>query len=254
MKASKCVGAVLCALLVGLTFGAGNVLADNIDAGFDLLTTVIVGQIPFVEIPNLGVVPLKGCSFNPGDNIDTIVHRLQGIAPFDLFDEQTIQIELVTLCLKSAQPVELPGGILADLFVTVNRRIPPNFPFGFAGLPLTSPARPRSLGTMTIRHSVPTGGSFDSFFDVFADLTFTIPGGSPTTPADVLLRLDADKVTQQSIGQQWSHIRPPNYPTDKERLLPAGNLFACVIFGVRDTCHHNGPHPDVDSASTVDDP
>jgi hypothetical protein len=139
--------------------------ATPIDPGFDLFKTVPsftqLNLDPF--FPGAGVISLQGVPLGiPGlGNTDTIVQRLDGIAPFDPpAGVGTIDIELVALSLTSVAPVDLGFGGLYDLAVLGGS----NF-------------LPQPTGEMTVRHEHANGGTFDSVLPVAAQLTFNLIAG-----------------------------------------------------------------------------
>ena len=198
--------ALMCALMVGITFGDGDMaLATPIEPGFDLFQTVTPGTV--VDLGALGLTELEGVPIGPG-NTDTIVERLQGIDPFNVGDTATIQIELVALSLRSVAPVDIAGDLF-DIFVV---ELPP---------------LPVPIGTMTVRHDVADGGTFDASLPVNALLTFTQVGNPLITFNqgffDVFLTLDG----------AWSHTA--SLGDVHNALFPAGDFFAAVLPGTGGT-------------------
>lgn len=196
-----------------------------INPGFDLLSTPIGGA--FIDIPDPIVpggvrVDLRGAPIGPGDT-DTIVERLAGLPDGQI---GIIDVELVALSLVSVDPVDI-GGTLFDVFVALNPQIP-------------------SLGQIDITSHGPNGGTFDSFFDVFVEVTFSEVGNPGNSPPPVFQQ---DQLL--SIGSLWSHTPPPGYPEDQR--FPSGGFYPGVdpdtgdVVGVQ----HIGPHPDTDPARTV---
>ena len=181
----------------------------------------------------IGIIDLEGNPFGPG-NTDTIVERIQGIDPFPFPGGlETIDIELVSLSLVSTAPVDLTPlggpfvGVFADLHTTINKGgiIP--------GLPQPD-LLPPSIGQMTIRHENAGGGTFDSFFDVFANAIFTIVGGDPGNPLDVFFSQVAPQVSLSSTNSTWSHTAPLG--DVHNAMFPAGEFYVTGI-------DHVGPHP-----------
>ena len=205
---------LLCGLL---TWMGAAALADPIDPGFDLLHTPPGGGVinpADYGGPNV-VIPLRGRPIGPG-NTDTIIQRTTGLP-----DGGTgaIQAEIVALSLESIAPASISGSFF-DVFVDL--------------APGTS-----SLGAINVITHTPGpggGGTFDSFFDVFARVTMTEVGNPSNMfqlPAQV--RLDPG-----SIGS-WSHIPPPGYPNDP--LYPAGGWYPTG------PVTHTGPHPNTEPAT-----
>lgn len=175
--------------------------ATTVLAGDDFLSTVPgdgSGGGTFFDFGGpIGLVQLEG-NPNPGAPFDTVVRRLEdadiggpgeGGPP-----AATIQIELVALSLKSVAPVTIGGGQY-DLFIDL------------------SPTSP-SVGQMVIRHEwndhagplvptfqgpMPAGGTFDSFFPVFADLRLEPIG--PVMP----LPVQPIQIPLQSQNTHWAH-------------------------------------------------
>jgi len=229
---------------------SGMVFASSISPGFDLFSTTSA-EVDLTGI-GLGVVPLDGKPFGPGDT-DTIVERLDGIDPLEPpAGNGIINIELVALQLKSVDPVDLTPlggpfvGVFSDLFVTVNKdgAVP--------GVPQPDPLAP-SLGRMEVIHTQEPppdpAGPFDSCFGdvgdggacaslgspgsgIYADMIFAIVGGDPSDPGDVLISTPAQRVALIGEGL-WVHIRPPGVPDDP--FYPAGDFFVTEI-------EHTGPH------------
>src|SRR3989304_1241934 len=78
------------------------------------------------------------------------------------------------------------------------------------------------------------GGTFDSFFDVFTEITFT----DTANPSNPMVFRRQDRIT--STGSDWSHTPPPGYPTDPR--YPPGGFYPGPI-------NHTGPHPHTDPAT-----
>ncbi len=175
-----------------------------IDPGFDLFAT---SEGTVVDLGGFGLVEMEGVPIGPG-NTDTIVERLDGIDPFNVGDTAIIQIELVALSLRSVAPVNI-GSDLFDIFVV---ELPP----------LAIP-----IGTMTVRHDVADGGTFDASLPVNALLTFTQVGNPLMTFNqgffDVFLTLDG----------AWSHTASSS--DVHNALFPAGDFFAAVLPGTGGT-------------------
>ncbi len=194
---------VLCVLL---SWVGGTALADPIPPGFDYLHTPPGGgQLP---IPGGPTVPLRGRAIGPG-NTDTIIERLGGLPDGGV---GPIDAEIVALSLESISPVDL-GGSFFDVFVDLNPAVP-------------------SPGMITVTSHSPGpdgGGTFDSFFDVFARVTLTEVGN----PSNTMVLLTQDRIT--SSGSDWSHRPPPNYPG------PGGFVPGVLL--------HTGPHPHTEPAT-----
>jgi PEP-CTERM motif len=235
----------------------------SIGPGFDLFNTPS-GSGAFVDLSDFGLPPdvlLDGADdFDFGfGNTDTIVQRQQGIDPLDPpFGSGLVDIEIVALHLVSVDPIDLTPlggpfvGMFGDLHVTINKD-------GLiAGLPQLDPLPP-SIGRMEIRHEQANGGTFDSLFGdladgplgvagggIYSDAIFTVPGGDPGNPLDVLFSQPAPRIVLPSTLSPWSHTRPALYPT----VLPDGNFFPGVdpVTDQAVGVNHQGPHPKTDPA------
>ena len=193
--------------LIALCGVSGKAAASAIGPGFDLFATVsaetFVNLDPF--IPGAGIVSLEGVPFGPADT-DTIVERLQGIDPFEVCPtlpcSDTIDIELVALSLTSLDPVDV-GGTFFDLEV-------------FGG---TDFAILQILGSMTIIHDDPNGGTFSSILDVNADLIFTEVGN----PLNTFTVPFADTFTANGL---WCHDGGPG--DQHGGPYPSGDFHAGV--------------------------
>ena len=204
---------------LALALAAAPAAADPIGpGGFDLFHTV-----PFVaNLGPLGSVALQGLPIGPGDT-DTIVRRAGELPSGGV---GAIDIELVALSLQSSAPIDF-GGSFFDVFVTINA-------LGLPGLSQPDPLQP-SLGmiTVTTHDDAAGGGTFDSFFDVFADVTLVPVGpGQPFhTPAPPL--------HLENVGGTWSHDPAPGSP--ETRNFPANGFYPGPI-------PHQGAHPVVPSS------
>jgi hypothetical protein len=206
---------LLCA--VGLFLVApGSLSAGPIDPGYDYLTTPPGTATLDLTAISLGIVPLNGLGIQ-GTTTDTIVHRMAGLP-----DGGTgpIPVEIVALSLQSVAPVTI-GTSFFDVFVTIDA----------GGMWLVDPAPqplPPSPGTLTVTSHAGDGGTFDSFFDVFADITFTEVGNPGNT-----FHQQAPQVHITSTGSTWSH----SLATD-----PTMGGFA------PGPITHSGPHPQTNPA------
>ena len=160
-SSSSCRVGTAVALALAAAVAAGPARADIVLLGADYFAT-----IQPTSFTPLGVLnPLAGLPFGPGIT-DTIVHR-QGDCSLGLATSGsncTIPIELVALSLIST----------ADPMVRLRE----------------SPTL-ASSGAMTIMsNGSGTGGTFDSFFDVFFELSFN--GGSTFSPMGPLRLSSSD--------------------------------------------------------------
>ena len=111
--------------------------------------------------PFIGPVELQGVPIDPANmgNTDTLVQRARNPNVPNPGDVDTIPIEIVQLSLTSAAPIPVTyGGTLTELWDLQVQLSPP----------LTS----SSTGQMTVQRTHANGGTFDSFFDIWVDLTF----------------------------------------------------------------------------------
>lgn len=206
----------------------GNSLGASVDLGSFGLGVVGLKGLPFPLPPIPFPFPIPDPNQFP---VDTIVERLGNIDPFNPpGGSGVIEIELVALHLTSIEPIDLTPlggpfiGVPADLHTIINKDglIP--------GLPQPDPLPP-SIGKMEIRHEfgpLPTddfGGTFDSIFGspgdlnvpldlqgllvpgggIIADAIFTVVGGDPANPLDVLFSAPAPRLTTWSQDSTWEH-------------------------------------------------
>lgn len=172
-------------------------------AGYDLFETE-----SDVELDLLGLFPdctptvtLIGVPTGPGST-DTIVQRLADTPILFPGEAATIPIEIIALNLQSIEPIQCATqpDVFFDVFVTI---VPsaPNF------------------GAMTIIHSHPNGGNFDSFFDVFTEITL-VPVDSTEPPVQIVIPIQI-----QALGL-WSFNPAPGNVNDE--TFPSGGFFAGV--------------------------
>jgi hypothetical protein len=138
-------------------------------------------------------------------NTDTILHRTQGINPFNTGDTGTIPIELVALSLQSVAPVRIPS---------------PNTGRVFDMLSLTLQPNTISSGLMTVRHENSGGGTFDYFIDVFVQIKLI----------DTHNSLFSETIyAQDSLfgSGTWSHTPPPGYPMVQN--FPSGGFYPAPL-------------------------
>lgn len=192
------------AALLGLALGIPNASwAASIDPGFDLLATPAGGA--FLDLPG-GRLQLMGNPLGPG-NTDTIVERLTGLP-----DGGTgiIEAEIVALSLTSISPIPISGSFF-DVFIDLD------------------PAQ-HSQGRINVTTHDSGGGTFDSFFDVFVEISFVEVGN----PSNTVAMRAQDRIT--STDTRWSHTPTPGYPQNPG--LPSGGFYLTVA-GIQ----HSGPHP-----------
>ena len=213
-------GALVYASALAFTIGISNkAWALPIGLGFDLFKTPPGGA--FLEVPGGMMIPMMGKGIG-GSDTDTIVERKAGLPAGGTGD---IPIELVALSLQSVTPVDM-GGSFFDVFVTLDA-------VGFPDVP--QPDRlPPSLGMMMIMsHDDPNGGTFDSFFDVFADVILRdVTTGAETSFPAPMVRID-------SHGTLWEHTSLGSFGD-----WPTGG------FSAPGGIVHTGPHPQIVPSDT----
>jgi len=257
---------VLAAVFITVAFAAPWAHADGVAPlpGFDGFETPDDGTSS-VDLSGfgLGTVPLEGVELGNGaGNADTVVARKQS-GPGDGVTS-IIDIELVALHLQSIDPVDLSPlggpfvGVFSDLHITLDASdkfftgttpVPDGTGLGPSvfNLPVPDAPLPTSIGRMRIAHDNPVK-TFSACFGeiapclaesacamppgvagggVFADAIFTVMGGDPADPGDVLLSAPAPNILLASLGN-WDHVEP-------------GGMFPSGGFSVTDI-DHCGPH------------
>jgi len=163
-------------------FSANPIPADFFEPGSDPFEgTIVLAGIP---LPNLG-----GPSLFPAD---TVVERQADAVLPSPGSHDTIEIEIVALNLVSASPITITydGGQYPELWdVTV----------------CLSNIEPQTLGTMTIRHDYPEGGTFDSVLPVQPQLIFV-------RESDLAVRIldPAPQLIFQATDARWVHDPEPS--------------------------------------------
>lgn len=191
----------------------GSLSAGPINPGYDYLTTpsggafLDLGGGPF-EMVSLGI---------QGTTTDTIVQRTGGLPDGGV---GIIPAEIVALSLKSIAPQPLSSGFF-DVFVVIDSG-------GLWGVDPAPNSLPPSTGQLDITSHAGDGGTFDSFFDVFADLVF-VEVGNPTNT----FHQQAPLVTITSSGSTWTHSLA---------IDPSMGGFA------PGPITHTGPHPHTNPA------
>ncbi|MBW2363116.1 MAG: hypothetical protein JRG84_19640, partial [Deltaproteobacteria bacterium] len=206
------------AATIALTVAGVARANQGVEAGFDFFQSLPGTHVDLSAI-GIGVVPMEGVPLDPGcmGEADTIVRR---DAPVPI-GGGTIDIELVSLQLKSVDPVDLTPlggpliGVFSDLYATVD--VGDQFP----NVPVYDPLLP-SVGQMEIQHQLEQGGSFQSCFGdlsdpgtcavlgvtgggVYADAIFVVPGGDPNNLGDVIQKAPAPRITLYAAGATWVH-------------------------------------------------
>jgi hypothetical protein len=151
----------LCVLLL-VSMGAVPARADSVSIGQDGFSGLLDWDWLFSLIDSLVDPPVVDPPTPPSPPVvDTIIERKD---PIDTGQStQTIDIELVSLQLTSADPIDI-GGTMHDVFITLD----------------PSHSAPSSSGTVEIS---PSGTfSIDSFFDVFFEMELAPITGPSVVP------------------------------------------------------------------------
>jgi hypothetical protein len=214
---------VLKSLLL-LSILAVSVFASAQTAGYDLLQTGSGASIDLSSV-NLGNVPLNGVPIQGGTGTtDTIMHRTQDVPQ----GGGSVPLEVTALFMKSASPVTF-NGQQVDVYVTINN----------SGGKVSTSVLPQpdslsgSTGTMTVR----TDGTFDSSFNVNADVIFVKAGTSVTNSANYVGHQAAKTISLSSTNSTYTTTPPAGYPSST--TFPSGGIYPRPV--------HNGPHPVVPS-------
>ena len=197
-------------ILAGVLLLPSAVLADDVLAGVDLLQTVpglthqdfngpftipadffdpgsdiFTGNVPLEGVP-LGSSP--ECPPVDLGRTDTIVKRLADASLPAVGSSDVIPIELVALQLRSVSPITVTYSGINDELWDIEITISPTTP---------------SQGTMTITHSLPDGGTFDSQLQVFPLLRFTRQSDNAVRVIDGGQFGLSDNLVQS--GTEWRH-------------------------------------------------
>ena len=195
----------------------GAAEATTFGPGFDLFSTT-PGSFVDLTLPTggvVGVVPLEGNPITGLGNTDTIVERLNGSGvPFaPSADAVVIDIELVALSLKSADPIDI-NGTLFDMFI-------------FSGDLMGQPSNP--VGTMQVDHSESNGGMF-MLLDLVINyqVLFFEVGGLPLAPPDISINgvVTFPDLDFRPIVGPWCHDPAPM--DAHTAALPANGFYAGV--------------------------
>jgi hypothetical protein len=210
--------------LLVLSILAVSVFASAQTAGYDLLQTGSGASIDLSSV-NLGNVPLNGVPIQGSTGTtDTIMHRTQDVPS----GGGTVPLEVTALFMKSASPVTF-NGQQVDVYVTINN----------SGGKVSTSTLPQpdslsgSTGTMTVR----TDGTFDSSFNVNADVIFVKAGTSVTNSANYVGHQSASTISLSSTNSTYTTTPPTGYPSSS--TFPSGGIYPRPV--------HNGPHPVVPS-------
>ncbi len=201
----KTLRATAMAVALGAAAAAMPARADLVLLGADYFTTIQ----PTMFAPLGSANPLAGMAMGPGTT-DTIVHRKQDCALMlgSNGSNCAIDIEMVALQLVST----------VDPMVRVRE----------------SPSV-QSIGTMTIASDGSgNGGSFDSFFDIFVEISFD--GGGTWSPQPMFTLTQAggiwSTIEQGLLVDGLTGSQTANRHTDKGTNCQAGTGQPCVDFYV----------------------
>jgi len=223
----------LSGVFVLVTSGAAS--ANDVAAGFDLWTTP-----PGGAFHDFSADPIPADFFYPGSDpftslvqlqgngsgtcgSDTMVRRLAN-ATLPVGGQDTIPIEIVELSLVSAVPITVTGINPPEPW-DVQVQLSPN---------------PQPLGSMTIKHQVADGGTYDSTLPVCPLFTFV----QQVFPFDVR-QIDTcfEAIPPVMIGTgaaPWSHL------VITPLVCPQVSTLNFIAGGP-----HTGPHPDAQPLEDV---
>jgi hypothetical protein len=207
-----------------LALFAVSASASGQTAGYDLLQTGSGASIDLTSV-GLGNVSLNGVPIQGSTGTtDTIMHRTQDVPQ----GGGTVPLEVTALFMKSASSVTYNGQPV-DVYVTINN----------SGGKVSTSVLPQpdslsgSTGTMTVR----TDGTFDSSFNVNADVIFVKAGTSVTNSANYVGHQAASTISLSSTNSTYTTTPPSGYPSST--TFPSGGIYPRPV--------HNGPHPVVPS-------
>ena len=211
--------------LAMLALFAASALASAQTAGYDLLQTGSGASIDLTSV-GLGKVTLNGVPISGvTGNTYKIMHRTQDVPQ----GGGTVPLEVTALFMKSASSVTYQGQQI-DVYVTINN----------SGGNISTSVLPQpdslsgSTGTMTVR----TDGTFDSSFNVNADVIFVKAGTSVTNSANYVGHQAASTISLSSTNSTYTTTPPAGYPSST--TFPSGGIYPRPV--------HNGPHPVVPSS------
>ncbi len=209
---------LMLALLVASAFASAQT------AGYDLLQTGSGASIDLSSV-NLGNVSLTGVPIQGSiGNTDTIMHRTQDVPQ----GGGKVSLEVAALFMKSTSSVTF-NGQQVDVYVTLNN----------SGGKVSTSVLPQpdslsgSIGTMTVR----TDGTFDSSFNVNADVIFVKAGTSVTDSNNYVGHQAAKTISLSSTNSTYTTTPPSGYPNSA--TFPSGGIYPRPV--------HNGPHPVIPS-------
>ena len=210
--------------LAMLALMAASTLASAQTAGYDLLQTGAGASIDLTSV-GLGKVNLNGVPIQTSTgNTETIMHRTQDVPQ----GGGSVPLEVTALFMKSASSVTYQGQPV-DVYVTINN----------SGGKVSTSVLPQpdslsgSTGTMTVR----TDGTFDSSFNVNADVIFVKAGTSVTNSANYVGHQAASTISLSSTNSTYTTTAPSGYPNSS--TFPSGGIYPRPV--------HNGAHPVVPS-------
>ena len=210
--------------LLMLALLVASVFASAQTAGYDLLQTGSGASIDLSSV-NLGNVSLTGVPIQGSiGNTDTIMHRTQDVPQ----GGGKVSLEVAALFMKSTSSVTF-NGQQVDVYVTLNN----------SGGKVSTSVLPQpdslsgSTGTMTVR----TDGTFDSSFNVNADVIFVKAGTSVTDSTNYVGHQAAKTISLSSTNSTYTTTPPSGYPNSA--TFPSGGIYPRPV--------HNGPHPVIPS-------
>ncbi len=197
-----------------LPLPGASALAQEVQAGVDLFQTD-----PGTSFQDFSSVPIPADFFGPGSDpfhgviavegnpqpttlcpnddlsgVDTLVERLDPALVPNVGDTDVIDIEIVSLSLRSVAPI----------VVTENGGQNPQ-PWD---VEVDLSSVPQQQGSMTVRHLNPAGGTFDSVLPVIPRFTFVRQSDHQTLVLD--LGLEAiPPLDFQANGVPWIYSNPP---------------------------------------------
>jgi hypothetical protein len=210
--------------------------------GDDAWQTPIAGGVNRGTIVDFSSSPIPAGFFGPGSNpfsgqvrfigepidtapahalgsVDTIVRRSAASNPIPIGGMDTVPIEIVGLSLVSCQPITVTYGTGSPELWNVH---------GSLSSMATQP-----VGSMSVRHTHPNGGTFDSILPVVPKLVFQRQDGGPMQVID-----PAPPVQFTSQNSAWTLIGGPggfNPPSLGIPMLPPGIGFDRDDDGVMDS-------------------
>lgn len=216
---------VLFLVLGALAVSSPAVLAQC-NNGYDQFQT---GSGTSFNLPGIGTVNFQGVPINSSayGNADTIILRTPSGT------NGVCNIQVWALFMKSTSPITF-NGQSADVYGTINNT--------GGTVPTSVLPQPDTLysggssGTLTIESSGPSGGTFNSSLNVYADLIFVKTGTSVTNSANWLghqALTQSQGKTLVGISVQWFTNPQSNYPA----------CLSADVFYVYQIAGQSHPHP-----------